>query len=562
MPKNTTFFYSLIALFFAHFIISQGAFAQSMGVVPGEISQLPPPPATQGAIPDIRIQRPEAGPDIGERGVSVRVDTLRIEGETRFSKARLIAATRFVPGRSLDFADLRRMANRIRRYYAERGYIVAQAYLPAQRIDNGVVTLVVVEGHYGSVRLQNRSRLRELVAQRILRGLYRGRPVTAASLERRLLLLSDIPGVRVSSTLSPGSAVGTSDLLVDVTNAPLITGDLEVDNYGYPYTGRYQGGGTVNFNNPLGIGDQASVRVLTSGSGMQYVRGAYQVPVGDATIGASYTEFHYQLDNQFSVLHADGSEQIASVYGSYPLIRSYDDNLWATAEFDHRTFQNNIRATSTSTDYADNVGIVGFHGDHHDTLGGGGWDSYSVYGSFGDLDVQSPLARAEDALTARSEGGYQKLTYSVSRLQTIAGPFSIYGWVRGQVASKDLDISEKMELGGPVGVRAYPEGEAYGDEGYIATFEGRLWLPTPPSPIPGRLQLVGFFDTGHVKYEQTPFIPGPNEATRSGAGAGLTWVDDGNFTAKISYAHIVGTGPATSSHDTSGELWFQVVKFF
>ena len=551
---------SVIAL--TQSMLASGAVAQPITMAPPQISELPVAPAIGRAIPDIRIRRQGDSPYIGPAGPSVTVNTLHITGQTRFSEARLIAVTGFAPGRSLNFADLRRMAEAIRGYYESRGYVVAQAYLPAQEIADGAVTIVVVEGHYGQIKLADRSRLRPGVARGVLSGLKPGDPVVAAPLERRLLLLSDIPGVEVRSTLSPGSEVGTSDLGVDITPGPLITGDVEVDDYGNPYTGAIQGGGTINLNDPLGLGDVASLRLLTSGDGMQYLRGSYQFQLGDATLGAAYAAFRYHLGQQFSSLDASGAEQIASVYASYPLIRSYNDNLRILGDFDHRTLQDNSGGPSGLADRRADVGVFGLAGDHHDGFGGGGWDSYSIYGSVGDLRLETPFARAADAATARTEGGYSKLFLSLDRLQTVAGPFSIYGAIKGQLASTNLDISEKMELGGPYAVRAYPEGEAYGDEGYVATVEGRLWLPRFARPLPGRLQLVGFFDTGWVRFYKTPWFVGPNSAHRSGAGAGLTWVADNNFVAKISYAHIVGTGAATSYRDTSGQFWFEIVKYF
>ncbi len=554
--------YAFPVVMVACLIAGRTASAQAMAPIPGQLSQVPPAPTQAPAIPDIRLQ-PQA-PDIqlGPVGASVAVQTLRIRGETRFSESALVQATGFTAGQTLTLADLRQMARRIRDFYSARGFIVAQAYLPAQEIDNGVVTIVVVEGRYGEIRLNDHARLSPSVARGVMSGLKPGDVVAAAPLERRLLLLSDLPGVVVRSTLSPGAAVGSSDLTVDLKPGPFVTGDLEADNYGNPYTGAYQGGGTINFNEPLGIGDVASVRVLTSGEGMQYVRGAYQAQLGLATVGAAYAYFHYRLGKQFSALDANGSEEIASLYASYPLIRAYDNNLRAWADFDHRTFQDNIGSTSTFADKRDEVGIIGLVGDHHDRFGGGGWDSYSLYLSIGELDIESPLARATDAITARTEGDYQKLSGSFDRLQTISGPLSLYGEIRGQAASKNLDISEKMELGGPYGVRAYPEGEAYGDQGYLATIEARLWLPTSRTGFPGRLQAIGFFDTGHVQSYRNPWVSGPNEVTRSGAGAGLNWFAPNNFTVKVSYAVIVGTGPATSYPDRNGQFWFDVVKFF
>ena len=117
---------------------------------------------------------------------------------------------------------------------------------------------------------------------------------------------------------------------------------------------------------------------------------------------------------------------------------------------------------------------LGFSGDTRDGLGGGGWNVFSAGWTIGSLDIESPIERAADALTARSQGGYHKLQLSAARLQTLSGPLSLYAAVRGQLAFDNLDSSEKMELGGAYGVRAYPEGESYGDQGYIATAEARL----------------------------------------------------------------------------------------
>jgi hemolysin activation/secretion protein len=541
---------------------SSNAMAQAVTGAGRQIHQVPPAPVPQKSLPDIRIERRGAPASPTAEGVGVPVRTLHVTGQTRFSERQLIAVSQFKPGATLTLSDLRRMAARITDYYNGRGYFVAQAYVPAQEIRDGAVTIVVIEGHYDEIALQNRVRLRNGVSRGVLAGLNSGDIVEGAPLERRLLLLSDLPGVLVHSTLSPGGPPGSSDLTVDLDPGRRITGDLEADNAGSRYTGAYRGGGTVNFNEPLGIGDMASLRVLTAGEGLNYLRGAYQAQLGVATLGVSYVAFWYHLGDAFASLDAHGNEQIASVYASYPLIRSRANNLYALADVDYRTFQDRVGLTSTITDKRAVVGTVGFNGNHRDTLGGGGWDTYSLYGAFGDLDIQTPLARAVDAATARSDGGYAKVAVSVDRLQTLTGPLSLYALFRGQFASKNLDISEKMELGGAYGVRAYPEGEAYGDEGYIATVEARLALPKPVDTLPGQFQLVGFVDTGAIKSSKVPWFAGPNTLHRSATGVGINWSKTNDFLISATYAFKLGDARATSAPDRSGIFWFQVVKFF
>ena len=114
-----------------------------------------------------------------------------------------------------------------------------------------------------------------------------------------------------------------------------------------------------------------------------------------------------------------------------------------------------------------------------------------------------------------------------------------------------------MELGGANGVRAYPEGEAYGDDGYIATLQPTLQLPLPPS-VPGQLQAIAFVDTGYVKVNHTPFSNAKNGLTRTGAGVGLSWSDPNDF---LLTAHMLGNNKATSYPDTRGSFGLRPLNF-
>jgi hemolysin activation/secretion protein len=295
---------------------------------------------------------------------------------------------------------------------------------------------------------------------------------------------------------------------------------------------------------------------------LQYVRGSYQAQLADATVGAAYEYFSYSLGPQYGASNINGSEQIASLYASYPLIRTSDDTLRLRGDVDYRFLRNSLDTPSLDGDRHAVVGTLGLTGQHYDHFGGGGADAYSLSVSVGELHIQSAEALAADAVTSRTEGDYAVFRGSVDRLQNIVGPFQLYIWARGQAASRNLDIDEKIELGGAYGVRAYPEGEAYGDEGVLGTIEARMWLPKPWALMPGRLQLAVFEDAGAVRFAVHPWLPGPDTATRSGAGVGLTWSDPNDFLVRVSYAHRTGSPPATSYRDTGGELRFEAVKFF
>jgi hemolysin activation/secretion protein len=541
---------------------SPSAFAQHLVGAGGQIQQIPPTAAQERSIPVLPLSLPLVTPIPVPDGTKFVVKSLRITGQARFSEAELVAIAHFQPGRELTLSDLRAMTSLITSHYNQHGYFLARAYLPPQDITDGTVRIAVLEGKYGQISLRNQSHTSDITIIQILSGLHSGDTVQSAPLERRLLIISDLPGTVANATLSPGSAVGASDLTVGVTPGARVDGDIEADNWGNPYTGAYRVGGTINVNEPLGWGDVLSLRTMEStDGGMDYGRISYQGQIQDATLGMALTGFKYDLGKQYTRLDANGTELIGSLYASYPLIRSYNDNLYLLLDADQRFFRDNIGATFTTTRKEATVLMAGVSGNWHDNFGGGGWNNYSLMGSVGNLDIISPWARAEDAMTARTNGGYAKLAGSASRLQTLIGPLSLYIAARGQIASKNLDISEQMELGGATGVRAYPEGEAYGDEGYIATIEPRLLLPTAKI-LPGQLQLIAFADTGYVTINQTPFTNAQNGLRRSGAGVGLIWSAPNNFMVTVTYANSIGGTKATSYPDNSGELWLQAIKFF
>ncbi len=544
-------------------MLSQGVLAQQQSpIVTGQFQQIPPSPTPQRAAPEVRIEQGVESGDAQTDKAKITVNSLRITGETVYSEADLLALTGFKPGSELSLNDLKTIASKIAAYYHSHGYFVAQAYLPPQQITDGAVTIVVMEGHYGTITLRNHSNLADARLNGFLRGLDSGDAITIAPLEHRLLLLSDLPGVIVNSTIVAGTTPGTSDLIVDVRPGKKLTGSIEADNAGNPYTGANRVGATLHINNLTGNADVASLRVLTSGDGLRYGQISYQVPVGKATVGVAYADLNYRLGKQFSALDAHGNAQVASIFGSYPLIRSRNSNLSFTAQFDDRKFEDIEGVLNSRTNKTIDAVMLGVHGDHRDDFGGGGYSAYGLTGTYGKLDIHTPLALFVDQLTARTNGHYGKLALNAMRLQRLSDAWSLYAAVRGQLATKNLDISEKMELGGMYAVRAYPEGEAYADEGVVMNLEARWLVPGFSNHMPGELHLVGFVDAGAVTLNTNPWDSSSNHRTLSGAGVGTTWDDYNNFSVRAYYAWKIGNEIALSAPDKSGRFWIQAVKYF
>jgi hemolysin activation/secretion protein len=543
---------------------AQGAIAAELPSAGSQIQQIPAAPTPDKAPPQFRIEQGSAPAATPEGGATVVVNRLQITQASAFSEAELISAAGFKPGSEFTLSALRGLAANIASFYKSRGYFLAQAYLPAQDIVDGTVTIAVAEGQYGKVVVRNESNLSDGLAQQLLGGLNSGDAITIAPLESRLLQLSDLPGVIVKSTLVPGASVGASDLIVDVAPGQRLSGSVDADNSGSRYTGSQRLGATFNLNNPFGRGDVATLRALSSFDGLNYGRAAYQMQFGKADAGVAYTALDYKLGEEFDSLQAHGTAKIATVYGRAPLLRSRRNNVYAQLNLDAKTFRDkvDVAAPNAVTDKKARVSMLSLVGDHRDGFAGGGVSTYSFTWTTGSLDLQSAQAASTDAATARSNGHYDKLGLSVMRLQSVTSRVSLYAAVQGQLAFENLDISEKMGLGGANAVRAYPEGEGYVDQGYVLNLEARLSLPQFVGLVPGQWQLVGFLDSGTGRPNRDAWDAARNRRTMSGGGIGLNWFGANDFAVKASYAHKIGSAVATSVPDSDSRFWVNAAMYF
>jgi hemolysin activation/secretion protein len=542
--------------------IAPSAFSMEPPTAGTELRQIPPSPALQKPAPELAIENRATTPADSGSATTIVVSRLHLVNALAFPDAQLIAASGFIPHSELSLSALRALAAKIADYYHGHGYFLAQALLPAQDINDGVVTISIIEGQYGKVVVRNRSSLSDDRAQRVLAGLNSGDVVTIAPLESRLLQLSDLPGVNVKSTLVPGASVGATDLIVDLSPGQRLSGSVDFDNAGSRYTGPNRAGATLNLNNPLGRGDVATLRVLTSFEGLNYGRAAYQQQYGKVDAGIAYTALDYELGRDFESLEAHGTAQIASAYGRYAMVRSRRSNLYAQIDLDAKTFADklDVNVPRTQTDKTAKVAMLSVVGDRRDAFAGGGLTLFSLTWTTGSLDLQSPQASSADKATAQTNGHFDKFGFTVTRLQNVTDTVSVYAALQSQIAAKNLDVSEKLGLGGASAVRAYPEGEAYVDQGYVLNLEARMSLRALSDSLPGDLQATGFLDTATGRLNRNAWDTARNNRTLSGAGLGLNWLQSGGYVVKASYAHQLGNAASTSTPGKEGRFWISASK--
>ena len=519
--------------------------------VPRPGPRLPPDPA-----------RPALRADDATR---FAVASLSISGNTAFDAATLLALVRDdLIGKTATLKQLQDAAAKITAFYRSRGYLVARAYIPAQRIaeTNAAIEIAVLEGVLGSVKVNNRSRLSDTTIARFTAPLGSGALLTLDTFERPILLLSDQAGVGgVNPVLSAGSATGSSDLTLEIGESPLVTGQVEFDNHGNRFTGTNRLTGQMNLLSPFGLGESFTARLTDSFAGLRSasLRGA--VPIGGDgwKIGASYSDTRYRLGADFARLQASGTTRATGVFVSYPWVRSQAWNLNTTLAYDGKRFEDRVDSTNTITPKQSRATSLTVNGDVRDPLFANSIFVWSVTALSGQLDLQEPGARAADATSAQTQGSYRKLSLSLLYQQALTREWTLFGSVSAQRAGKNLDSSEKMSLGGASGVRAYPVGEAAGDEAVQATAEIRYALPEWMGAVPS---LVLFVDGGRVQINKNQFAAGVNSRSLGAAGVGFTLTRQRDYSVKLYWAAKTTGEIATADTDRYGRAWLQAVKPF
>ncbi|WP_158224640.1 ShlB/FhaC/HecB family hemolysin secretion/activation protein [Agaribacterium haliotis] len=192
------------------------------------------------------------------------------------------------------------VAAEITQFYRERGFILAKAYIPEQKVRDGVVTLTLLLGELGHVEVNNDGRVSEGLIQRAFKKDI-GKPVTAERLEEALYLVNDIPGLSARSVLSPGKQVGDTMLSVNVEDERWFSSNFRIDNHGSEETSKNRAYADLYVHNPSGLGDEVYLAILKTFNPDNSTYGALRyssfwgLPRLRTSVGVSTNEFVSRL---------------------------------------------------------------------------------------------------------------------------------------------------------------------------------------------------------------------------------------------------------------------------
>jgi hemolysin activation/secretion protein len=456
-------------------------------------------------------------------------------------------------------------------YYRKNNYL-ARAVLPPQDLTDGVLTVDVIESVFSKVEIEQE--LADMPNTQghvtaIIESQQRiAEPLNTKSLDRALALANDVPGINVQGSLRQGREAGETELLLKLYQGRTRQTELTMDNAGSRSTGAIRLMASMTWFNPADLADLLNI-VAVHTQGSDYARLAYSIPVGTDgwRMGVNASTMNYQVVvGEQGMVGAFGQAITKGMEWVYPLLRADDRSATVTLTADTKKFQNTSAQGLLMSDYEAKVMAAQVSGFYRDLNPGGGTGTYALQVSHGGINLDGSLSQQTDKNTVQTEGVFNKIRLNGTWQQPITTSTSAFVSYTGQLGDKNLDSSEKMQLGGMNGVRAYPTGEGSGSDGHLLQFELRQQLENG-------INMAAFYDWGQVYLQHDPNYPGGPNNNRNiykGFGASVGYTTEDGINIKATWARKVGNNPnpnPINGNDQDGtrdrnRYWLQVTLPF
>ncbi|MEA5419461.1 ShlB/FhaC/HecB family hemolysin secretion/activation protein [Spirulina sp. CCNP1310] len=496
--------------------------------LPRDPDQPPPPPEPAPAPP-------EPAPT---NESEIFVETLSISGSSLFTTSDFDEAIVPLLGRFVSENELQQIADQVTEQYLAQGYITSRAVLNPESIGTGNIEILVLEGGIESIEIEGTQDLNpSYIRDRIALGTRP--PLNTAHLEDQLRLLRNDPLIEnIEASLRSGTEPAKSILVVRVTEARRLSGNVSLDNYSPPSVGSERMGANLNYQNLTGAGDSLGVGFRrTTRGGSDTLDFTYRYPLNamDGTLQLR-TSFNRNnvVQEPFNILDISGNSALYELSYRQPLVRNPRTEFALSTGLTYQTGQTFTFAGPTpfglgpDSEGRTTTTVLKFGQDYLSRDTQGAWAVRSQF-SLG-LDVFN-ATRNPNPLP---DGQFLSWLGQVQRAQILnTNNFLIFS-TDLQYAFNPLLASQQFVIGGGQSVRGFRQNARAADNGLRFSVENRLTLARNEAGD-AMVILAPFLDAGWVWNAQNNPNPLPRQRFIAGVGMGVIWQPDPKITVRLDY---------------------------
>ncbi|MBI5274661.1 MAG: ShlB/FhaC/HecB family hemolysin secretion/activation protein [Chlamydiales bacterium] len=506
-----------------------------------------PVPSSSGGIVDREIEAeyeaepvtpdkeiPQLDVDLPQEQLSaipkekVEIKKIELQGNQLLSTHQLSKVYQKYEGNKLSMAEIVQLCKEIQKIYISEGYFLVRVFPPAQTVKKGILTIEVLEVKIGKIFIEGNKHYSTKFINKYFHK-FQDKCIRYDDLMKQLLLLNEFSDLKTGVAFQRGTVPGTTDMIVQIQDAPPYHLYADYNNYGSSVTSQQRMGARTDLGNTIVDGDKLTLVGVMGFPPRQLQFGdvIYQAPLNASGTGLEVACLgsHFHVD-RLNPLHLKGNTVVATVKLNQAMqrTRSYSSNLFLT--FDYMDIRNYQLGDLSSND---NLRVLtgGWKCDYLDPIGGRNLAAFEA--SFGIPGFLGGLSAVDPASSRQGTGGrFIFASGSYQRLQKMPHDWLLYLNFQGQYSFYKLPVSEEFYIGGITTVRGYPMATALGDSGFCVNLEARFpppffhskMIPKTTKSWGEVLQLLGFIDQGAVYVKDGGIVGQTNQVYLTGIGLG------------------------------------------
>jgi len=411
------------------------------------------------------------------------------------------AALRMYIGLPLSQVLLDSLRAAIGKYYGSINRPFVSVAIPKQDVTDGVVQVVVIEGHLGKLGVAG-NRWFDAQQYRDAIRLQPGDPIDNAALQSDIDWINANPYRHATVAASAGAQPGATDLTVQAQDRFPFSASAGIDNTGNSSTGLYRAWTALDWGNALWRGDDLSYRFTTSPEDPRMLKqhaASYTgyLPWRD-TLNLAASMVDSRTRGTSSPISTTGHNDYLSLRYQHGLPILQIPGFGAltqtvTAGYDFKSSNNNIlfggvSVFPTTTEIDQFAGVYG--ASLPDALGSTHL-ALTFIGSPGNLSGLNKTALFQTQ-QAGARADYVYGNIAIERLTELALGASWDAKAFYQRSNGALLASEQVPFGGPTANRGFVTAGATRDEGFQMQHE--LRAPALAPNLPHRLGVEGWQD--------------------------------------------------------------------
>jgi len=443
--------------------------------------------------------------------------------------------------RGVTLGQIEAVANKITSFYRERGFILAKAFIPKQRVRDGVVSLTLLLGVLGDVSIKDN----DMYDAESLRSVFDDlltKPVTNKMIEENLFIINSFPGISVDGYFEPGYQVGDTRLNINVKNEARYNANIRADNHGTDESGLYRLYADVQMNNLLSIADYMKVGLLQTQSpdNTTYWQLAFESNFLNPRfrLGVDSSRNQFVVDQTvFANFELSGEVDVLGIYGKYIQERGRTKN--SSYELRSATIKSDVK---TGSFFSENEELryfsIEYKLDYLDDVNKRLHDGSIKY-TRGEFAVE--IKNGQDKYYNILSTEYTLLTFLKVPFTESSSRFIFRSSL--QYSGTNLSSITRFSLAGPARVRGFSPSFFTADD---ALYFGTDWVFNSPDIFDIQIAAINlksfvkpfvFFDYGYGKQYEIVF--GRKDATGQLAdmGVGLQFSHGYQFSGNLQLAY-------------------------